>query len=105
MISYDRYENKIKKFAKFRNVIKRFKFLFLAIFALMIAAVATLLGLKGSFSGEIKISDSVYGESYSDPEGVSAFLSSVSYEYAKAGSEDWNSQKPYRSEERRVGVS
>ncbi len=97
MISYDQYENKIKKVAKFRSVIKRFKFLFIAIFALIIAAIATLLGLKGSFSGEIKIVSSVYGESYSDPEGVSAFMSSVSYEYARAGSEEWSAQKPVKA--------
>lgn len=97
MISYDQYENKIKKFAKFRNVLKRFRFLFIAIFALLIAAAATLLVLKGSFSGEIKIASSVYGEEFADPEGVSAFLSSVSYEYAIEGSDEWNSRKPVKA--------
>lgn len=96
MISYDRYENKIKKFAKFRSVLKRFRFLLLAIFALIVAAIATLLALKGSFSGEIKIASSVYGDGYADPEGVTAFMSAVSYEYRKEGGE-WSSQKPYKA--------
>ncbi|MDE6410913.1 MAG: hypothetical protein K2L02_00045 [Clostridia bacterium] len=97
MISYDQYENRIKKLAKFRNFMNRFKFLFIAIFALIIAALATLLALKGSLSGEIKITSSVYGDGYSDPEGVSAFWSSVSYEYAREGSDDWSGQKPVKA--------
>ena len=97
MISYEQYENKIKKFAKFRNFMRRFKFLFIALAALVIAAVATLLVLKGSLSGEIKITSSVYGEAYADPEGVSAFLSGVSYEYAREGSDEWSAQKPVKA--------
>ena len=96
MISYDQYENRIKKFAKFRNFVARFKFLFIAVFALMIAAVATPLALKGSLSGEITIASSVYGDAYADPTGVSAFWSSVSYEYAAAGSDNWSSQSPLK---------
>lgn len=97
MISYEQYENKIKKFAKFRNFMRRFKFLFIALAALVIAAVSTLLVLKGSLSGEIKITSSVYGEAYADPEGVSAFLSGVSYEYAREGSDEWSAQKPVKA--------
>ena len=98
MISYDQYENKIKKYAKFRGVMNRFKFLFIALFALIAGAVATLLALMGSFSGEIKMIDTVmYGEGYEDPEGVTAFLSSVSYEYAREGSDEWSSEKPVKA--------
>lgn len=97
MISYDQYENKIKKYAKFKNFMKRFKFLFIGIFALIIATIATLLAVKGSFSGAIKIADSVYGNPYDDPEGVSAFMSSVSYEYAREGSGEWSDQKPVKA--------
>ena len=97
MISYDQYENKIKKYAKFKNFMKRFKFLFIGIFALIIVTIATLLAVKGSFSGAIKIADSVYGDTYSDPEGVSAFMSSVSYEYAREGSGEWSDQKPVKA--------
>ena len=97
MISYDQYENKIKKYAKFRSFMNRFKFLFIALFALIAGTVATLLALMGSFSGEIAIADSVYGDSYDDPEGVTAFLSSVSYEYAREGSDEWSSEKPVKA--------
>lgn len=97
MISYDQYENRIKKVAKFRNFMNKYKFLFIAVFALVVAAVATLLSLKGSLSGEIVISSSVYGESYSDPEGVSAFWSDVSYEFAREESGEWTEEKPVKA--------
>ncbi len=94
MISYEQYENKIKKLAKFKSFLFKFKFLFIGIFALIVAAITTLLCLKGTFSGEIEIASSVYGDSFEDPKGVSAFMSSVSYEYSVAGKDEWMSAKP-----------
>ena len=75
----------------------RFKFLFIAIFVLIVAAIATLLALKGSQSGEISIASSTYGDAYDEPSGVSAFLSPIRYEYAAAGSDTWESQKPVKA--------
>lgn len=97
MISYEQYENKIKKVAKVRKFCKKFSFLFVALFALVVAAIATLLARLGTLSGEITINSSTYGDGYADPEGVSSFISGVKYEYAREGSDEWVREKPVKA--------
>ena len=79
MISYDSYKNRIEKVAKFKRFVFKFKFLFIGIFALIIAAITGLLVAKGSISGATVLSASeiYYGDAY-EVTPASAFMSTTS---------------------------
>ncbi len=95
MISYEKYENKIVKVAKFKKFVVRFKFLFIGIFLAVIAAITGLLIAKGTVSGAVTFSAQTiyYGEEYTVTP-ASAFLSGTSVEYAAVGSSEWSAEKP-----------
>ena len=97
MISYDSYLNRIQKVAKFKNFVHRFRFLFIGVFSLIIAATAGLLIAKGAVTTAMTLPAQIeYGTDYA-PTPASAFLSSVSYEYSLEGSGVWSSEKPIRA--------
>ena len=98
MISYDSYKNRIEKVAKFKKFVFKFKFLFIGIFALIIAAITGLLVAKGSISGATVLSASeiYYGDTY-EVTPASAFMSSTSVEYASEGSNEWSAEKPVKA--------
>ncbi len=98
MISYDSYKNRIEKVAKFKRFVFKFKFLFIGIFALIIAAITGLLVAKGSISGATVLSASeiYYGDAY-EVTPASAFMSTTSVEYASEGSNEWSAEKPVKA--------
>lgn len=97
MISYDNYLNRIQKLAKFKNFVHKFRFLFIGLFALIIAATTGLLVAKGTVTTAMTLPAQItFGESYS-PTPASAFLSSVSYEYSLEGSGEWSTEKPVKA--------
>lgn len=97
MISYDNYLNRIQKLAKFKNFVHKFRFLFIGLFSLIIAATAGLLIAKGQVTTAMTLpAQIVYGDSY-EPTPASAFMSSVSYEYSLEGSGKWSSEKPVKA--------
>ncbi|MDE5548525.1 MAG: hypothetical protein K2J30_05980, partial [Clostridia bacterium] len=103
MISYDRYKDKIAKLAAVKNFVVRFRALFIAAFALIIALVAAFLATKGIITSDISLlqADIQYGDVY-DLKPAKALFSSVRYEYSPEDSEDWNAEKPDKAGKYRV---
>lgn len=103
MISYDRYKDKIAKLAAVKNFVVRFRALFIAAFALIIALVAAFLATKGIITSDISLlqADILYGDVY-DLKPAKALFSSVRYEYSPEDSEDWNAEKPDKAGKYRV---
>lgn len=98
MISYDRYKNKIKKLAAVKNFVVRFRALFICAFALIVALITAFLCTKGMITNDfaLPVGDIVYGESY-EIQPAKALFSSVGYEFAPEGSEEWTSAKPEKA--------
>lgn len=91
MISYDSYQNRIKRVAAIKNFIVRFRLLFIAIAVLIVAVTFTLLGITGIVTKDIVLPENpVYGEAFTfeEPE---ALLSGAEYQFRYLG-------KPRQSE-------
>lgn len=96
MISYDSYKNRIEKVAKVKAFVVRFKFLIIGVLAVLIAGVTALLATKGMVTVAMSLPAQItYGDDYA-PTEASAFLSSVSYEYALKGTDEWTEDKPLK---------
>lgn len=95
MISYDQYKNRIQKIAKMRKFVLKYKFLFLAVFLIIVATTCSLLVSKGAVMGETVLSSMQinYGDLY-EVTPASAFLSSTSIEYSAVGTDIWTAEKP-----------
>lgn len=95
MISYDRYKNKIAKLAAVKNFVVRFRALFISGFALILALIAAFLATKGMVTSDFSLSqaDILYGDSY-EIRPAKALFSSVSYQFAPEGSEEWSDKLP-----------
>lgn len=66
MISYDTYQNKIKRVASVKNFIVRFRALFIALLALLIAFIVTVIFTKGIITQDVVLPEKiVYGDDYS----------------------------------------
>ena len=89
MISYDKYQNRIKRLAAVKNFIVRFRALFIALFAVLIAASLALMFTKGMITQNIVLPDRiVYGDDYADGiKAPKAFLSGVKYEFKRVNEE------------------
>ena len=83
MISYDKYQNRIRRIATVKNFIVRFRALFIAFFALLVALSLALIFTKGMITREIVMPDKIiYGDSYGDSIlPPKAFLSRTSYQF------------------------
>ena len=99
MISYDKYQNRIKRLAAVKNFIVRFRALFIALFALLIAASLTLMFTKGVITQTIILPDKIiYGDNYATSiEPPKAFLSDVEYQF-KSVNEGENSKSAVKYE-------
>ena len=82
---YDRYTARMRKMRKLLDLLRRFRALLMAAGAVVLVAAVCFLLAVGSFSGEAKCSDFLYGEMPAC--GLRAFLSEVRYQYAPAGGE------------------
>ncbi len=88
---YRSYQERLAKLARAFERVWRFRLLFLAGFALLLAAAATLLGVTGTVYGEEFASEVVYGQSLSP--SASALFRTASFEYRAAGGE-WTEEEP-----------
>ena len=65
MISYDTYQNKIKRVAAVKNFIVRFRALFISLFAALIALAAAFVFTKGIITQDVVLPEKiVYGDDY-----------------------------------------
>ena len=93
-MQYDNYELKIQKIEKFFKTVFRHLGKIITVVALMMAATATLLAIRGNITvaTEGNVLDVVYGEA---PQyEAKAFLSDVEFEYCSVDSEDWSKETP-----------
>ena len=89
---YESYQKKILRVADILRRVVKLLPVIIAALAVVIATTATLLATKG-IVGKPECPESItYGESF--PCTAKAFLSSVSYEYAEAGSDEWSAEMP-----------
>lgn len=92
---YEQYQQKIAKVARFRNTLRRYRFLILGIFALIVAATAACLSVKGIVRDTVPCPQEIYyGEELSYR--ASAVMSRVSYEYREKGGE-WTDERPLKA--------
>ena len=90
MISYDKYQNRIKRIAAVKNFIVRFRALFIALFAVLIAASLALMFTKGMITQSIILPDKIiYGDNYgAEIKPPKAFLSDVEYQFKRVKDEN-----------------
>ncbi len=94
MNSYEQYSKKIDSLASFIAKIIKFKYLILSIILLILASIATLLGIKGIITSPISCNQEIlYGEN--QVYNSSALMSDVYYEFRKKGNANWSSIEPY----------
>ena len=87
MISYDIYKNRIKRIAAVKNFIVRFRILFLALLAVILALISAFLATKGIVTDEFVLpQEIVYGDRYT-VQKPKALFSSARIEYAYLGAE------------------
>ncbi|MDE7439600.1 MAG: hypothetical protein K2N23_03745 [Clostridia bacterium] len=81
MISYDTYQNKIKRLAAVKNFIVRFRALFIALFAAIIALILTFIFIKGMITQDVILPDRiVYGDNY-EIQAPKALFSDAKYQF------------------------
>ena len=91
---YDNYLNKVKKAAKVKNGIMRFKILIITVLAILIATFVAYSSIKGNIPDGIKLPTSLtYGEEF-DPDSNPFLSEVVGYEYQEIGSDTWSGTKP-----------
>ena len=92
-MQYDIYYEKVNKFAAFMKKVFKFMWLILTVLAVIIAAVVTLLALKGKILSESSVKSTyVYGDSIEYK--ADAFLSKVKPQYFVDGA--WGDTPPSR---------
>ena len=93
---YAEYNKKMKKVAAFVGVLRRFKIPIIIAVALILAAVAALLGTRGIVYDSVACPTEIeYGESFGYK--ASAFLGDVDYEYRAEGDKAWSREAPKRA--------
>lgn len=90
---YELYENKMKKIAKVKNGILRFKALILSVIGICMAGLVAFLSTKGMITEEVELSlnEITYGEKLEYK--ADAFCSSVKYEFSEDG-KTWSKEEP-----------
>lgn len=85
MISYDTYQNKIKRVAAVKNFIVRFRALFITLLAVIIALIAAFIFTKGIITQDIILPDKiVYGDNYSQNiQAPKALFSDAEYQFKR----------------------
>ena len=90
MISYDKYQNRIKKIAAVKNFIVRFRWPFIALFTILLAGSLALMFTKGMITQDLVLPEGVvYGDNYkSEIKAPKAFLSDVKYQFKRVQEEN-----------------
>lgn len=85
MISYDTYQNKIKRVAAVKNFIVRFRALFISLFAVLIALAAAFVFIKGIITQDVVLPEKiVYGDNYAQNiQRPKALFSNANYQFAR----------------------
>ena len=85
MISYDTYQNKIKRLAAVKNFIVRFRALFIALFAAIVALVLTFIFTKGMVTQDIILpAKIIYGDDYGiEIQAPKALFSDAKYQFKR----------------------
>ena len=85
MISYDTYQNKIKRVAAVKNFIVRFRALFISLFAALIALAAAFVFTKGIITQDVVLPEKiVYGDDYAQSiQHPKALFSNANYQFAR----------------------
>jgi len=97
---YERYENRIKKVAKIKNQMYRFRILIISTFSVIMATIIVLLSIKGNITSLPSIpQELIYGEEIAPTS--TALFTGVSYEYRQANG-DWSPEVPKRAGEYEV---
>lgn len=91
---YEEYENKIRKRAKAKRILRFFRLPLIGLSVLIVALIVTLLQVKGIVTEETQFMKTyTYGESFSAT--ASTFLDGdVIYEYCLEGSNEWTTDTP-----------
>lgn len=90
---YDRYTAQMQRLKTLLDLLRRYRALLMAVGVIILAAAVCFLLAVGSFSGEAKCGDFLYGETPAC--GLKAFLSEVRYQYAPADGEGiWRDTPP-----------
>lgn len=91
---YEEYENKIRKRAKAKRILRFFRLPLIGLSVLIVALIVTLLQVKGIVTEETQFMKTyTYGESFSAT--ASTFLDGdVIYEYCLEGSNEWTTDPP-----------
>ena len=91
---YDKYRKKIDNVLKVLNFIKKYKIAIISILSAIIVSVSGLLIARGTVTGSaMPVNDFIYGDVELDLNSK-AFLSKVTYEFKKAGEEEWTEEEP-----------
>ena len=90
MISYDTYQNKIKRVAAIKNFIVRFRALFIALFTAIIALVLTFIFIKGMITEDVVLPQGViYGDDFADEiKAPKALFSDAKYQFKRVKQEN-----------------
>ena len=90
---YDRYTAQMQRLKTLLDLLRRYRALLMAVGIIILAVAVCFLLAVGSFSGEAKCGDFLYGET--PVCGLKAFLSEVRYQYAPAeGEAIWSDASP-----------
>ena len=93
---YSEYSRKMTKLAAFLAALRKYKVVIIVAFAVMLAAIAALLGTRGLVYDSVDCPSQIeYGSDFDYSAG--AFLGDVVYEYRAVGSDEWTTQKPRRA--------
>lgn len=89
MISYDTYQNKIKRVAAVKNFIVRFRALFITLFAAIFALILTIIFIKGMITQDIVLPEKItYGDNYSiEIQAPKALFSDARYQFKRVSEE------------------
>ncbi len=94
MISYKKYEEKMRKIAKVRHTIYRLRLLIGSMILLVIALIVSFLSTKGIIIKGLECPlEITYGDDYLYT--AKALFSDVSYEFRPKGRSEWSDEKPY----------
>ena len=100
---YDRYISQMQKVKKLLELLRRCRFLLMAVGAVTLAAAVCFLFAVGSFAGDARCGDFLYGETPSC--GLTAFLSDMRFQYAPANGEGvWSDAVPTEPGQYRIRV-
>ena len=94
MDKYKTYYTKIRKAAKIKQKLYRFRFLIISLIVVFVASISGFLFTKGMIINNVQVKDNFnYGDDIilSQPK---ALFSNTSYQFKQQDTEDWSEEKP-----------